>query len=101
MARPDRPPVDRELMCIAVLLRRLEDDSIPTVLAMKKKVDAEQRLSDADVAYLERVIADVESFDVARLLQHHPNYADVVGAFFCVCSHVIESEIRRGDGRPH
>lgn len=96
----ERPHVDRELISIAILLRRLEDDSIPAVLAMKRKVDAQQRLSDGDVEYLRRIIADVENFDVARLLEHHPDYSHLVGSFFSICRHVIESDLKKGEDSP-
>ena len=93
-------PLDKELCVIMMLLKRLEDDSIPMVLAMKKKVDAAERLTDAEVEYLERIIADAETFGIGRLLDHHPDYSHLVGAFFSLCRQVIESDLRTEEGRP-
>jgi hypothetical protein len=43
---------------IMALLKRFEAQRLPTLLALKEKVDNNQLLSDADVEFLGRVIDD-------------------------------------------
>jgi hypothetical protein len=93
--------LDKELCVITMLLKRLEEDSIPTVLDMRRKVDRGERLTDAEIEYLERILSDAETFGLSRLLEHHPDYSRLVGAFFSLCGQVIESDLRGEEkGRP-
>jgi hypothetical protein len=43
---------------ILALLKRFETQRLPTLLALKEKVENNQLLSDADVEFLDRVIDD-------------------------------------------
>jgi hypothetical protein len=56
---------------IQVLLKRLEFH-LPTVLALKKRVDAGEKLTDDDVDFLKRVLA--EGRQAGPMIARHPEF---------------------------
>jgi hypothetical protein len=63
-----------DLGVISVMLRRLNNERLPRVLAIKQKVDNGKRLEDWDIAYLEQSFADARQ--AAPLLERNPEYHD-------------------------
>ena len=57
---------------ILALMKRFEEQRLPEALAIKKRVDQGELLSEHDIAFLEQVFADAKH--VAPLLDRHPEY---------------------------
>jgi hypothetical protein len=64
-----------DLGLITVLLERLETQRLPRALSLKERVDRGERLSDADLAFLEEVFADTSK--VKPLLDRYPQYQEL------------------------
>jgi hypothetical protein len=64
-----------DLGVISVMLKRLNNERLPRVLAIKQKVDNGNRLEDWDIAYLEQSFADARQ--AAPLLERNPEYHDL------------------------
>jgi len=92
---------DKELGVIAVLLKRLEEDRLPMMLALRKKVEAGERLGDGDIWYLQRALADTRAAGLGGLLEHHPEYNNlviaVVSLYEQIVSHALENEQHQGE----
>jgi hypothetical protein len=84
---------------IAALLQRFDTDRLPFILRLKKKVDAGERLSDGEIEYLKRVLADAKDMRLEPMLERHPEYRSLVGTVFHFYSQVVdralENESRR------
>ena len=55
---------------ILVLLERFKKQRLPKALRLKERVDAGERLSDADIAFLEEVFSDAQQ--VMPILDRNP-----------------------------
>lgn len=62
---------------VTVLLERLENQRLPTVLAIKEKVDNGQCLEEFDIDFLKEVFADAQN--IMPNVQQHPEYLELVG----------------------
>ena len=58
-----------------VLLERLAKERLPRAIDLKEKVDAGARLDDMDIAFLERVFADID--DARPIVARHPEYNEI------------------------
>jgi hypothetical protein len=65
-----------DLGVLTVILKGLSDECLPRLLAMKRRVDNGERLSDWHIAYLERSCADARWIE--SLLERNPEYRDLV-----------------------
>ncbi len=63
-----------DLGVISVMLKRLNDERLPRVLAIKQKVSDGNRLENRDIAYLQQSFADARQ--AAPLLDRNPEYHD-------------------------
>jgi hypothetical protein len=61
---------------IQALLERLEKFRLPRALAVQKRVDAGERLTDDDLAFLKRVFTDAQA--VQPMVAKHPEYQTLV-----------------------
>jgi hypothetical protein len=62
---------------IQVLLERLNKFLLPRALAVKTRVDAGEKLTDADIEFLKQVLADARQ--VEPLAATHPEYQSLTG----------------------
>jgi len=61
---------------IAVLLERFNSQRLPRALSLKEKVDRGETLSDADLAYLEKIFSDFTQ--VGPIVDRNPEYKQLV-----------------------
>jgi len=81
---------DKEIGVIAVLLHRLENEHLATLLTLKKKVDAGGRLSDGDIEYLQRALDQAKEAGLERLLEHHPQYEELVAKVASLYGEIVD-----------
>jgi hypothetical protein len=82
------PDTDFGVICLS--LKDLETEGMPMILSMRDKVQRGERLSDADIDYLERVIHVAETYGWGRLLQHHPEFTKVAFEVFSSYGQIID-----------
>lgn len=61
---------------ITALLERFEKIRYPRALALKEQVDRGEKLSNSDIAFLERVISDAK--EIQPLAIKHPEYQPLI-----------------------
>ena len=83
-----------ELGFATVLLERLEKERLPRAIDMQAKVDAGGRLDDMDIAFLDRVFADLEDAKpiMARFPEYHELAARVVDLYEHITARALENE---------
>jgi hypothetical protein len=60
---------------ISVILKRLNEERLPRLFTIRRRVEHGERLSDREIAYLEQSIADARQ--AAPLLERNPEYHDM------------------------
>ena len=60
---------------ILALMQRFNEQRLPEVLALKKRVELGERLSEYDIAFLEKVLSD--SNHVMPLIEKHPELQSI------------------------
>ena len=79
---------------IMALLQRLEQQRLPTLLALQKKVDQGERLEDHDIEFLKQVFTDANK--IKPMIDKHPEYQDLVAQLISlykeITSKALENE---------
>ena len=79
---------------IMALLQRLEQQRLPALLAMKKKVDQGKRLEDHDIDFLKQMFADANK--IKPMIDKHPEYQDLVAQlislYYEITTKALENE---------
>ena len=85
---------DRDMGIICVLLKRLEVEILPELLALKARVDAGGILNDGDLEYLHRRLEQAKADRLEPMLEKHPEYQNLVCSVFALYRQIIERGIR-------
>jgi hypothetical protein len=84
----------KETGVIMALLQRLEQQRLPAILAMKKKVDQGERLEDHDIDFLKQTFADANK--IKPIIDKHPEYQDLamqlISLYNEITSKALENE---------
>ena len=70
-----------------VLIERLNNERLPMALDLKKKVDRGEPLSNFDLSFLKRVMA--EAGDVRSFVATHPEYQELITRMAQLYSEII------------
>ena len=87
-------PPNRDLGIISALLQRLDNELLPSMLELRKKVESGERLSDGDIYYLRRALADARDASLQPLLERHPEYLSLVGNLFSLYRQVVDRALQ-------
>lgn len=68
---------ETEIGTITVLIERMLKERLPRAEDMLKRVNAGERLVQADIDFLEKVFSDSKKMQHAHL-QNHPEYEEIV-----------------------
>lgn len=79
---------------IQALLERLVKFRLPRTLAIKKRIDGGERLSDSDIAYLKNALEDARHGQkfVARNQEFHALGAQIVQLYDDIVRRALENE---------
>jgi hypothetical protein len=80
--------MDKDSGTIAALMLRFREYRLPRALRMRERVDAGERLSDEDIAWLERVFKDAQ--DVRPLIERHPEYRELAARMASLYNNIVE-----------
>lgn len=79
---------------IIVLIERFEKYRLPRLMKLKDKTDSGERLSDADIEFLDRIIRDAQQSK--RLIDRHPEWhafcANVIHLYETITEQALDNE---------
>lgn len=81
---------DKDTLIISGALKRLNEYRLPRVLALKKKVDSGDVLSDVELNFLKRVFDDAR--DLKPILERNPRYLGLRDKAIGLCSQILEKD---------
>lgn len=81
---------------ITTLLDRLNNFRLPRAMELKDKVDRGERLNDADMDFLDRVLQDGKQ--VKSYVDRHPEYQDLVAKVMDLYKEIIEKATKNEQG---
>lgn len=82
---------DTDTGVIMALMQRFEEQRLPEALAIKKRVDQGERLSDHDIAFLEQVFADAKHYE--PLLVRHPEFQPIASRAISLYREITEKAL--------
>ena len=88
---------DHDLGVIQALLERLNEQRLPRLLELKKKVDAGTPLADEDLGYLSQILADADQ--VKPFIDRHPEYQELVSRIVHLYHEITTKALRNETGR--
>jgi len=87
---------NKEAGVIQALVERLEKQRLPMALALKEKVDQGGLLSEADIAFLEEVLAG--SAQLKPMLDTHPEWQDLAARMIGLYGEIIAKALENEQG---
>ena len=82
----------KELGILTALVGRFERERLPQALEIKERVGKGEKLSDADLAFLQRVMSDVQ--DNKHLIDNHPEYQKLVAQVIGLYNEITELAVK-------
>jgi hypothetical protein len=76
---------------ILALMQRFNEQRLPEVLALKKRVELGERLSEYDIAFLEKVLSD--SNHVMPLIEKHPELQSIASRAVSLYKEITEKAL--------
>jgi hypothetical protein len=76
---------------ILALMQRFNEQRLPEVLALKKRVELGERLSEYDIAFLEKVFSD--SNHVMPLIEKHPELQSIASRAVSLYKEITEKAL--------
>jgi hypothetical protein len=76
---------------ILALMQRFNEQRLPEVLALKKRVELGERLSEYDIAFLEKVLSD--SNHVMPLIDKHPELQSIASRAVSLYKEITEKAL--------
>ena len=81
---------DKDALIMSGVLRRLNEYRLPRVLALKKKVEDGETLSEVDLNFLNRVLRDAR--DLNPVLERNPRYLGLRDKAIGLCNQILEQD---------
>jgi hypothetical protein len=81
---------DKDLGIVSVLIKRFEEERLPAILSIKKKVEAGETLNDGEIEFLRRAVEAARSDGLWLLLERHPEYQDLAASVFSTYRRIVE-----------
>ena len=79
---------DKDALIIAAALKRLNQFRLPRALALKKKVDSGEVLSDIDLNFLRRALEDARQMN--PILERNPEYLELRDKGLALCEQILK-----------
>ena len=76
---------------ILALMQRFNEQRLPGVLALKKRVEQGERLSEHDIAFLEKVLGDANH--VMPLIDKHPELQSIASRAVSLYKEITEKAL--------
>jgi hypothetical protein len=80
---------------ITAYIEKLEEQSIPRALALKKRIESGELLNEIDIMYFEDQLANASS--MMPMLKHHPEYqkliAELASLYHEISEHALNNEV--------
>ena len=89
--------VSKETGTLAVLAKRLTEERLPKAIALKEKVDRGEVLGDADIAFLEQVLADARN--IPQGLKQNPKFQDIAARMIQLYKEIMGKAMENETGR--
>jgi len=81
---------------IQVLLERFNKFRLPRLLAISRRVDAGEKLSDVDIQFMKMVLE--ESRQVEPIAAHHPEYQSLVKQAISLSDEITRNALENEQG---